>query len=235
VRRAYLSAAIAGSIIAVGVAACRGIGVDEVCAGVGYYPLQVRITNDQGEGLAFGSIVTLTDGSYLEIDSSRYDPAVVWAADSRGGRTYDVTVSRRWYNDVTVRGVRVPGGGCVTRAPDPALVNVTLRVQAGAPEIRAVAVRPPSILLDRARTEAYAFVPYVDADAGVSRSVAWSIHGDTASVSFDAPTGTLHYKCRAISGKLVIVARSLVDAKIADSATVAVQGHPASSTDPPCA
>ena len=164
-----------------------------------------------------------------------YDPAVVRAADSRGGRTYDVTVSRRWYTDVTVRGVRAPGGGCVSRAPVPALVAVTLHPQAGAPAIRAVALRPSSILMDRGRTESYAFLPYVDANVGVSHAVAWSIRGDTASVSFDAATGTLHYKCRATSGKVLIVARSLVDPNLADSAEVAVQGHPASSTDPPCA
>jgi hypothetical protein len=207
-----------------------------VCAGVGYNAVRVAITDQSGNPMALGALVKLYDGSYSEQDSTLYDPLNVEGAEERGGRTYDVQVSERYYNDAWVRGVRAPGGGCVTgheATPVSIRVPVTLSLAAGAPAIRAVHVLPPIITLDRGRAPV-AFTAYVDANADVTHAVQWSIKGDTASVGFDAATGTLTYRCRATSGYLTLTARSVADSSQADSARVAVQGHPASTTDPPC-
>jgi hypothetical protein len=78
------------------------------------------------------------------------------------------------------------------------------------------------------------FVPYFDADTGVSRSIIWRISGDTASVVFDSTAGTVTYRCLPVSGYLTLWGIARADTTIRDSVRVAVQGHPAATNDPPC-
>jgi hypothetical protein len=219
------------------IAACSNPLGPSGCAGVGYHALRITITDQYGDGQALGATVTLTDGSYQERDGSEFDPVTVWAAGERGGRTYDIRVSKPYYKDVVINGVKTRGGGCVTGHEDPPVtitVPVTLTLAQGAPPIRSLHLVPHHILLDRTYTESFAFRPYVDANPGVSRAVSWTLRGDTASVTFDAASGTLRYRCLPKSGFLWITARSLVDPKLVDSADVAVQGHPAATNDPAC-
>lgn len=218
--------------------ACSSLTGDKVCTGVGYYAVRLEITDEFGEGLALGATATLTDGEYVEHDDNmNEDPRYIFAAEERGGRTYDVRVSKQYYVDGIVRGVRAPGGGCVTgheSTPTTIDVPVILHPESGAPQVRSVHLVPTRILLDRGRALSYAFRPYVDASWGVSRAVSWTISGDTAAVGFDAPTGTVTYRCLPTGGNLKIVARSLIDSTVSGSATIAVQGHPAATNDPPC-
>jgi hypothetical protein len=204
------------------------------CAGVGYYPIQVTVRDQAGNPQALGAVVTLYDGSYREQDSTNYNPLMILAAEERGGVTYDVQVTKRYYNDVWVRGVHAPGGGCVTRGVW-VTVPVQLSLAAGAPAVRTVRLLPPRILLDRPPSNGTAtFTPYVDANAGLSRAVRWSLSGDTGSVFFDAPTGTVRYRCLVKSGYLTLTATSVADSSVAGTAEVAVQGHPGDVADPPC-
>ena len=224
--------AVAGALV---LGACSAPGfLDTTCAGVGYYAVQVDIRDQFGTPQALGAAVTLTDGSYRETDSTDFDPLSIRAAGERGGRTYDVAVSKRFYRDTVVRNVRAPGGGCVTgheRDPVTITIPVTLRL---APPLRGINLVPHHILLDRHNTTPFAFKAYFDANPDVSREVSWSIVGDTASVGFDTATGLLTYRCRPTSGYLTLTARSTVDPNVLDSADVAVQGHPAATNDPPC-
>jgi len=162
----------------------------------------------------------------------------VYAAEERGGRTYDIHVTKPYYTDVWVRGVKAPGGGCVTgheSSPTTITVPVQLTVVAGAPRVRSVYLLPQRMLLDRApyRTS-WAFTPIVDSNTGVSRAVSWRLAGDTASVTFDLATGTLTYRCLPTSGYLTLTARSLIDSTVTGSAAISVQGHPAAGNDLPC-
>jgi hypothetical protein len=207
---------------------------DRVCAGVGYYAVTVMIRDDIGNPRALGALVELYDGGYYERDSSIYSPLTVFGADERGGRTYDVRVTKPFYNEAWVRGVKAPGGGCVTRGVT-VEVPVTLGVAPNAPAVRSINLLPPRALLDRPGTAAgFAFTAYVDASPGTSQALAWSITGDTASVGFDPATGTVHYRCLPKSGFLTITARSLVNPAVFGTAEIAVQGHPGATSDPPC-
>lgn len=206
------------------------------CAGVGYYALQVAIRDAQGNPQALGATVTIYDGSYSAQANSSYDALNVYAADERGGRKYDIQVSKPHYADVWMRGVKTPGGGCVTANENATrLVPVVLTLAAGAPAVRSVHLLPPHILLDRAPYQSVAtFTPYVDANPGTSRAVRWRITGDTGSVVMDSTTGTFRYKCLARSGYLTITAISIADSSVMGTAALAVQGHPAATNDPPC-
>ena len=209
-----------------------------VCAGVGYYAVLVNIRDLAGNPQALGATVTLLDGAYSEVHKQLDDPLSVYAAEERGGRTYDITVTKPYYMDVSVRGVKAPGGGCVTgheSSPTTITVPVQLTLVAGAPPVRSVYLVPQRVLLDRApSTTSWAFAPIVDSNSGVSRAVSWRLAGDTASVTFDQTTGTLTYRCLPKSGYLTLTARSLIDSTVTGSAAIAVQGHPATPGDPPC-
>ncbi len=107
---------LAFAIVAASCAAL--ISCDDVlrsgCSGVGYNAVRVSILDGQGKPQALGAVVTLYDGTYQERDSSIFDAYSVNGAQERGGRTYDIQVSKTYYQDVWVRGVKAPGGGCVT-------------------------------------------------------------------------------------------------------------------------
>ena len=209
------------------------------CSGVGYWALQVEIRDAQGYPQALGATVTLYDGTYREQDSAIYDPLIVNTADERGGRRYDIQVSKPNYADAWVRGVDTPGGGCVTgheKTPVTRTVPVVLTLAAGAPEVRSVRLLPPRMLLDRSPNPSVGtFTPYVDVNAGTSRAIRWRLSGDTGSVIFDHATGTFQYRCLAQSGYLTVSAISVVDSSVVGTAQLAVQGHPAAPGDPPCA
>lgn len=228
---------VAGTLFvaALVLSACEQPG--RVCAGVGYNAVMVTIRDQTGNAQALGATVTLYDGSYSEQDGAR-DTLSVPAASERGGHTYDIQVTKRYYDDAWVRGVHAPGGGCVTgheSTPVTITVPVRLTLSAGAPPVRSLYLLWGPILLDRPPyRSAYTFTPYLDANAGMSRAVYWRITEDTASVGFDGTTGALTYRCLATSGYLTVTAQSVADSSVVATASVAVQGHPAATGDPPC-
>lgn len=215
--------------------ACEEPG--RVCAGVGYYAVVVTIRDQMGSAQALGATVTLYDGSYTEQDSAG-DTLSVPAAEERGGRTYDIQVAKPYYDVAWVRGVHAPGGGCVTgheTSPVTITVPVQLTLAAGAPPVRSLYLLWGHVLLDRPPyRSSWTFTPYLDASAGLPRAVYWRITGDTASVGFDATTGALTYRCLATSGYLTVTAKAVADTTVVGTASVAVQGHPAATGDPPC-
>ncbi|CAN5763108.1 hypothetical protein BH11GEM1_BH11GEM1_36530 [soil metagenome] len=232
------SSIIALTCLAAAISSCNFPTFSGGCAGVGYDAVVVAIRDLAGNPQALGATVTLLDGTYSEVHKQLDDPLSVYAAAERGGRTYDINVTKPYYNDVWVRGVKAPGGGCVTgheSSPTTITVPVQLTVGAGAPPVRSVYLLPRQVLLDRAPSRtSWAFTPIVDSNSGVSRAVSWRLVGDTASVTFDQATGTLTYRCLPKSGYLTLTARSLIDSTVTGSAAIAVQGHPAVPSDPPC-
>jgi hypothetical protein len=62
-----------------------------------------------------------------------------------------------------------------------------------------------------------------------------SIHLLPPHVLLDRATGKVSYRCRAVSGFVTVTAVSVADSSVSASATIAVQGHPATTGDPPCA
>lgn len=208
------------------------------CAGVGYYALRLTVRDALGNPQALGATVTLYDGAYREEARTNDDALTLYAASERGGRRYDIQVSKPHYADTWVRGVQTRGGGCVTGHENPPVtstVPVVLALAAGAPAVRSVHLLPPRILLDRGPNRGTAtFTPLVDADPAASRAIRWQITGDTGSVTFDRATGAIQYKCLARSGYLTVSAISVADSTVVGTAALAVQGHPAAPDDPPC-
>ncbi|MCC6241847.1 MAG: hypothetical protein IT353_03355 [Gemmatimonadaceae bacterium] len=208
------------------------------CAGVGYHALRVDVRDATGAPQALGATVTIYDGAYEARSQSIYDTLAIYAASERGGREYDIQVSKPHYQDTWVRGVATRGGGCVTGhevPPVTRVVPVVLSLVSSAPPVRSIHLLPPRILLDRGPTrEVGTFTAHIDTDVGVSRDLRWRIAGDTASVVFDDRTGTVRYRCLSRSGYLTVTAISVVDSSVVGRAEVAVQGHPAAPNDPPC-
>ncbi len=233
--RTWGSAAIVLSVFAT--TSCNLV-LPEGCSGVGYNAVRVAIRDDQGNPKALGAVVKLYDGSYQEIDSAIYDPLNVNGAQERGGRTYDIQVSKPYYQDVWVRGVHAPGGGCVTgheSSPVTVTVPVVLTIAAGAPSVRSVHLLPPRITLDRPPyTSSVKYEAFIDASASVSHAIVWRVSGDTSSVSFDPSTGTLRYRCKTTSGSVTVTAVSAADSTVYAQVSAGVQGHPATPSDPPC-
>lgn len=206
------------------------------CAGVGYYALQVNVQDPAGNPQAIGSAVNLFAGDYHETDSSTVSPLAVEAAEEGGGRTYDIQVTKQYYQDTWIRGVHTFGPACYEGHGNPTItVPAVLTLVTGAPQLRSIHVVPPQGELDRA-IGLNTVVPtvYVDADNGISRAVRWSISGDTAAVWLEPATGILHYRCTPSSGHVILTALSVVDSTVFGSADIEVQGHPAGGSDPPC-
>lgn len=206
------------------------------CAGVGYYAVTVTVRDQLGRPQALGATVMLQDGTYQETHTAE-DSLSVYGADDRGGKTYDIHVTKPYYNDVWVRGVRAPGGGCVTgheSEPTNIKVPIVLSLVSNAPPVRSIVLLPMyTPILDRGRSP-FAFTAVVDANPGVSQAIVWSVAGDTASAGFDPATGVLTYRCLPKSGNLTVTAAAAANPSVTATGTVAVQGHPASTTDPPC-
>ncbi len=230
--------AIATALIGLSFASCNWAGSSGDCAGVGYYALALPVRDARGTPQALGAQVALSDGDYREQASTSTDSLTIYAADERGGRTYDILVTKQYYRDTLIRGVKTRGGGCVTgneRPPVMTTVPIVLTLAAGAPAARSLRLLPDRMLLDRSPSKsAGAFTPLLDADLGVTRDIRWSISGDTASVLFNPATGALQYRCLAKSGYLTVRATAVADTSLVATAQLSVQGHPASPTDPPC-
>jgi hypothetical protein len=229
---ALLLAIVAGS-------GCKDILGQGDCAGVGHPPpVSVTIRNQYGTPVALGAVVTFITGTQQFPDSTLYDSLTVGAGGE--GATYDIQVDKPFHATQTIRGVHVPSGGFCDynyrAAGLPITVAVTLDVLPGAPPLRSLNLLPSDVLLDRGGPRStFTFAAVVDADPGVSRSVRWSVTGDTASAGLDPVTGLLTYRCLPKSGTLTLLARSAADSTFVATATVRVQGHPAlDQPDPPC-
>jgi hypothetical protein len=219
-------------------AACGGLPFEGDCAGVGYYAVTVTIRDQLGHAQALGATVNLQDGNYVETHLPKDDSLTVYGADDRGGKTYDIQVTKPFYNEVWVRGVRAPGGGCVTghgSSPTNIVVPIVLSLAPNAPPARSIHLLPAySPILDRGRQTTLTFTTVIDADPGVSRAVKWSMTGDTASFGLDPAAGLLTYRCLATSGRVTVTATLLANPSVSGSADLAAQGHPAGAGDPPC-
>lgn len=218
-------------IATLALAACKG--VTEVRCAVGYPPsLNVTVRDVAGRPQALGAAVTFYDGTDRFLDSTFTESLSVQGGGA--GHTYDISVTKRYYADTTVRRVSTPNYDiCGSYRPGQVTVPVVLSLVVGAPAVRSLYLLPQRITMDRGWTP-FVFASVIDANVGTSHAVRWSIAGDTGSVAFDSATGTLTYRCLKKSGYLTLTATSVADSTVVASSAVAVQGHPAVDNDPPC-
>lgn len=227
----FVAASLAALMLTLG--ACEDITYG--CKTVGYTPLIVEVRDSAGRAQALGATLMLEDGLYKEKDTSGDDTLSIRGADSRGGNRYDLRVSKPQYEDVVMAGYYVPGTACYNRIKPPVILPIVLALKADAPAVRSVYVVPSDFLLDRHPTQAtVSLVGRVDANAGLPRGVIWRLTGDTASVDFDPATGIARFRCQVKTGYLTVMAMAMADTTVVGTATLRVQGHPGSSTDPVC-
>lgn len=211
---------------------CDAFTGQRVCTLVGFPPpINVAVRDGSGRPQALGAVATFQDGSATVGDSTRTDSLVISGGNYNG--TYDIFVSKPWYNTTVVRGVHAPQGDqCAGHHDRPITVPAVLALAFVSPPIRSVFLVPSGGTLDRGRNATLGL--FVDASPGVSRAVHWRVVGDTSSVSLDSTTNTLLYRCQVHTGYVTVTAKSIADSTLADSANFAVQGHPGSPSDPPC-
>jgi hypothetical protein len=217
---------------------CNVLGLEGDCAGVGYWAVTVTVRDATGRPQALGATVTLQDGTYEENHVGTEDSLTVYGASDRGGRTYDIHVTKPYYNDVSVRGVRAPGGGCVTgheSSPTNIKVPIVLSLAPNAPPVRSIHLLPTyTPILDRDHAATFTFATVVDANPGISQAVLWTVGGDTATAGFNLATGLFTYRCQPKNGMLTVTAAAAANPSITATASIATQGHPNSTTDPAC-
>ncbi len=230
IRLAYLASLCLGAYL---VTACKLIDGHMVCAGVGYFALRITVVDQLDRPQALGAVVHIFNGTHTEVDTAG-DTLTVYAAEEGRGFTYDIVVTKPYYQDAWARGIKVPAGGF---CPPPIQVDVPMRILLGpgAPPVRSVHLLPTWAALDRPPYQSsVTFKPIVDADPGAWTAVTWTVTGDTASAAFDKTTGTFTYRCLPTSGYMTVKATSVVDTTLFGTAKVQVQGHPAATNDPPC-
>ncbi|MVN89346.1 hypothetical protein GO986_21665 [Deinococcus sp. HMF7620] len=158
-----------------------------VCPGLIQPAVSVTLKNERGQVLHHAG------GSASQVTVQR-----------EGAGRYAVTVQRRWYQSVTVRGTHVLEDRCGPTRATP--VTVHLRPVPGAPPIRAFIILGPT-----SGTSVIGFWPYfqrhrtfLDAPGSVSREVIWS-SSDSAVATVDS-AGMLRSVCSREVGWATITA-----------------------------
>ncbi len=197
-------------------------------------PINVTIRDQAGNAEALGSVASFSNGT-IQVDArSSFDSLVI--SGGTYSQTYDISVRKPFYQDLVLHNVRSGDGDRCGHPLGPVLtVQAALSLAAGAPPFRSLFLLPDRITLDRGRPgNNYSFTTVIDASPGVSRALRWRFTGDTASVGLDSVSGVLTYRCLKTSGYGTLTATSVVDSSVAASVAIAVQGHPAATSDPPC-
>ena len=232
-RTEWIGAGLAVSAALV-LSSCNLFGEGD-CTTVGYPLLTVEIRDAQGRAQAAGSTVTIVAGEARYPQLLRDDSLRTTYYQTAGASVVDVVVSKPYYQEVVVKGVKVGANSCLKADNRPVTLQVVLALAPNAPAVRAVHVLPARVLLDRAPyTTTYTFTALVDANPGVSTAVRWRLDGDSSGVELDAQTGTVRYRCQRPSTYPTLQAVALADTLVVGTAAVATPGHPAATNDPPC-
>lgn len=185
------------------------------CAAVAWFPVAAEIRDTKGRPAALGASVTLKKVGYEETAAGFGDPLKVYVGESVGG-TFDVEVSKPFYDGAKVKNVTVPTDTC--GYGETVTVEVTLALQKDAPPVRQVVVAPYGIGLGGGYSVQE--TAYVEADPGVSKAVSWRSEDErVATVSAD---GTITGVCRDVPGETFVTATSLADPSQKGSISVGV-------------
>jgi hypothetical protein len=195
--------AVATSLLALGalvVAACSNKDGDAtdpcrpiVNGLVAYSPaFDLLVRDANGRALALGDTATTYAGTD-SVMSTGFDTLHLYAGPPAPG-TYTVRVKRKFYRDAIVPNVAVANGTCW--GPQTKILPVSLQLAAGAPALRSVAIVGVDFLYTPGLQRQ--LVAQVDADAGISTAVSWSL-SDTNVARIDA-SGLLTAKCTVVPG-----------------------------------
>ena len=188
------------------------------CPDIGWYPIAAQVRDADGQPAARGAQVTITKSGYEETGTGFGDPLEIYVGESVGG-TFDVEVTKPYYDSVTVEDVEVATNEC--GIGETVKVPVTLTLQADAPPVRQVVVAPYGIGLGGGSSLQEA--AYVEAAPGVSKKVVW--RSDDEGVATVSADGTITGVCRDTYGETLVTATSVADPS--KSGAISVSVHPA--------
>ena len=171
-----------------------------------YMPsLDLEIRDASGRGIALGTKVVVSRGTD-SVTTTGFDTLHVRAGFMSAG-TFTIRVTRPFYRDSIVRDVVVPQEKCsftLTHVP------VTLKLAPGAPPVRSLAIYGVDFLY--APGVQRQLGAWLDADPGVSSTVAWRL-SDTTLARIDA-NGLVTAKCSLAGGTDTVMATAVADTTV---------------------
>lgn len=174
--------------------------------------LQVRDPFGRGQAIGTNAIIRRSDGT---VDHGQASDTVNIVGARNVAGTFDVTLSRPYYSDVTLSGVRVFSTGCSVQTTT---IPVTMPLAPGAPPLRALTILGQDFLYQPGVQ--LHLVAYFDANPSVSRAVTWTL-SDTSLATVDA-SGTVTAKCSKSGGTETVTATALYDGTTSASAQFGV-------------
>lgn len=174
--------------------------------------LQVRDQYGQAQAIGTSALVKRSTG---EVESfSVVDTLHIHSAYNVTGK-FSVTLSRPYYQDLTVANVSVTPNGCLVNMTE---VPVTLQLAPGAPPLRALAVSGATYLANPAQQVQLA--AHFDADPAVSRAATWTVNDPTLA-TIDA-NGLLTAKCPNAGGTVKVTATSVATPTVSGETVMGV-------------
>ena len=174
--------------------------------------LQVRDPFGRGQAIGTTAIIRASDGT-VEHGQSNDTVNIVGPANAAG--TFTVTLSRPYYSDVTLNGIKVFSTGCSVQTTT---IPVTMPLAPGAPPLRALTILGRDFLYQPGVQ--LHLVAYFDANPDVSRAVTWTL-SDTSLATVDA-SGTVTAKCSKSGGTETVTATAAYDGTTSASAQFGV-------------
>lgn len=174
--------------------------------------LQVRDPFGRGQAIGTTAAIRGSDGA---VEQGEVDDTVNIVGERNVAGTYTVTLSRPYYSDVTLNGIKVFSTGCSVQTTT---IPVTMPLAPGAPPLRALTIL--------GRDNLYApgvqihLVPYFDANPSVSRAVVWTL-SDTTLATVDT-SGIVTAKCSKAGGTETVTATAVYDGTTSASVQIGV-------------
>lgn len=176
--------------------------------------IDVKVRDVYGQAEAIGTTAVVKRSSGETVNTYTSDTLQILSAYDMTG-DFSVTLSRPYYQDLTIAKVTVTPNGCLVNTTD---VPVTMQLAPGAPPIRAVVVAGAMYLADPG-AQAH-LVAHFDADPGVSRAATWRVN-DATLATVDA-NGTITAKCPTAGGTVTVTATSVAAPTVSGSANMGV-------------
>jgi len=174
--------------------------------------LQVRDPFGRGQAIGTTAVIRSSDGGTDQ--SIVRDTLDIDGAGNETG-TFSATVSRPYYLDVTVTGIKVTPNGC---AVNTTTVPVTLQLAPGAPALRSLILLGADFL--NAPGALVHLIPHFDANPDVSTAVTWAV-SDSALATVDA-NGVVTAKCSKDGGTVKVTATAAFDGTTTASVSMGV-------------
>jgi hypothetical protein len=158
------------------------------------------------------AVIRRSDGT---IDPSYARDTVSVVDEDNLTGTFNVTLTRPYYLETTINGIRVTPEGCGVRG---ITVPVTMQLAPGAPPLRSIILLGQQ-LLGGAGAQAH-LVAHFDANPDVPTGLTWQV-SDTTLASVDS-NGVVSWKCTKNGGTVTVTATSVYDGRTSGSVQIGI-------------